>query len=115
MARPVRGTGVKRRPGDDRSQVKAGISMSGQVYCSYCLMNMEPMSGVRLPAIEGAQPGRWFWWRCPRGHITEALPLPDSLVPSGGTGTVYNVMHRGSEGLQPPRVAEPPEDSLRSR
>jgi hypothetical protein len=74
----------------------------GEVLCSTCHEMMEPVEYRRFPGRH-----RHLFWRCPRGHVSSTLPIPDSLVVSAGTGTVGDVMHRGSDRVQQPGVATP--------
>lgn len=85
----------------------------GRVLCPECRREMEAMAYRLLGPPDRESLATYLWWRCPNGHVSHELPLPDSLALSWGTATVSSVMHRGSDGLQPPRVAEPSEDSLR--
>ncbi len=90
----------------------ANADISGRVYCRTCLADMEAIEYRRFTFHADGDPDRFLFWRCPNGHVTDLVPIPDSLVPSTGTATVAGVRRHGENGLQPPRMADAPSGEL---
>jgi len=106
------------------TRLRFSTSVDG-ICCSECAVAVEPILGHSM--IDGV---RWLWWRCTQcDSISQAIPVPDELFPhvrlegvslrsdpgiaSDPAGTVEGVMRHGTDGLQPPGVADSPPGALR--